>query len=133
MSFEKEKEFLSNYLEPVERDRVTQSQVDNIISNFNNVPKDFIDYMLEIGSGDLVKSSVKIYPGLCDFDDLGLGDVYELENEIKFFGDNYSGDFIGFDLSNLKDEVVEFWHDSIELTYTGKSFREYIREKMSFK
>ncbi|AJH15023.1 hypothetical protein MPR_1848 [Myroides profundi] len=42
-----------------------------------------------------------------------------------FFADNFSGDFIGFDLTN--NQVTEFWHDSQEVYHTGKSFCEYIK------
>ncbi|MEO8239271.1 MAG: hypothetical protein ABI793_12070 [Flavobacterium sp.] len=66
---------------------------------------------------------------LFDFNDLGLEDIYYLHENIKLFGDNYSGDFAGFNIDN-NDEVIEFWHDSNERHYTGKTFGKYIREKM---
>jgi hypothetical protein len=56
-----------------------------------------------------------------------------LPSGVKLFGDNFAGDFAGFDLSSPKDEVVEFWCDSNKVFATGKTFREYIRGKMLFK
>lgn len=112
--------------------KLAESESNDIVTAYPNTPSDFINYLREIGAGN-VGLSFKVYSNLCDFDDLGLGDIYSLSPSIKFFGDNFSGDFAGFDLSNAKDEVVEFWCESNKIFATGKTFREYIREKMLFK
>lgn len=131
MYFDEELKFLKNNTESVERTLLTQEQIDKLESVFQNLPIDYINYLKEVGFGDLMKSLLKIYPSLCDLSDLGLEDVYEMPASIKLFGDNYSGDFVGFDLSDKEDEVIEFWHNSNEVYKTGKTFRNYIREKIS--
>lgn len=131
MYFDEELEFLKNNAKSLERTVLTQDQIDELQSVFQNLPIDYVNYLIEVGFGDLMKSLLKIYPSLCDLSDLGLENVYEIPNDIKLFGDNYSGDFIGFDLSNKDDEVIEFWHDSNQVYKTGKTFRNYIREKIS--
>ena len=55
----------------------------------------------------------------------------KLPENVKLFGDNFSGDFAGFDLTTKNNLVVEFWHDDNKVVNTGKTFREYIREKLS--
>ena len=129
MNFDKEMKALEN-LEKVERDILLRNEIEKLKLSFQNLPNDFIDYLLQIGSGDLIKSSIKIYPSLCDFCDLGLDDVYDLPDRIMLFGDNYSGDFLCFDLTDEKDEVLEFSHESNEVFNTGKTFRGYVREKI---
>lgn len=52
-------------------------------------------------------------------------DIYFLPENIKIFGDNFSGDFIGFDFDK-NGEVVEFLNESEEISWTGKNFKQYI-------
>ena len=135
MSFESELNYLSlnedKESNPNQRQRLTQEEIDGILNEYANAPVDFIDYLKEIGAGNVMSTQFKIYDKLTDFFDLGLDDLYTLPNGVKLFGDNFSGDFAGFDFSKENtDEVVEFWHDSNEIYNTGKTFREYIREKM---
>lgn len=74
--------------------------------------------------------SFNVASSLFDLEDLGLEDHYELKSNIWFFGDNFAGDFAGFDFDQNNGKVVEFWHESGELYYTNKSFQTYIREQM---
>lgn len=112
----------------LERKPISNEQLNTIKSSSTNIPEDFLTYLRIVGAGDLTPSSIKIYPALCDFSDFGLEEVYSVDDGIMFFGDNYSGDFFGFDLTKNEDEVLEFWHDSSSIHNTGKTFREYIRE-----
>jgi len=134
MSFENELNYLNLNEEQEslnQRIVLTQDEVDDILKEYPTVPADFIDYLQEIGIGNIMSSQFKVYGKLLDFVELGLDDIYELPSNTKLFGDNFSGDFSGFDLSKENtDEVVEFWHDSNEVYYTGKTFREFVREKM---
>lgn len=135
MSFKDELDYLTSSEEKGnnfnQRVQLTQAQIDQIKKTNSNIPVDFLDYLMEIGFGSIMYSQFKVYNDLTDFFDLGLNDWHPLPAGVKLFGDNFSGDFSGFDLSKEKtDEVVEFWHDSKEVYYTGKTFREYIREKM---
>lgn len=119
--------FTSNSPNKVNRMPISNTQLDAIRLNSTNIPEDYITYLKVVGAGDLVPSKIKIYPTLCDFSDFGLEEIYLVDDGIMFFGDNYSGDFFGFDLSNSDDEVIEFWHDSETVHRTGKSFREFVR------
>ncbi|MFB9079922.1 SMI1/KNR4 family protein [Flavobacterium procerum] len=134
MSFEKE---LSHLLIMEEKDNIhserkkaTAAEITILKNRYPTLPEEYFDYLLEIGSGTILESQFKVMSNLFDFTDLGLEDVYYLPESIQFFGDNFSGDFAGFDLLQHKNEVVEFWYDSNEIYHTGKTFRQYIREKM---
>ncbi len=134
MKFHKELAFLleSEKLSQVvnERQKLSEHELHDIRRIYPNIPNDFINYLKEIGAGNIGKSQFKITNTLYDFSDIGLDEIYNIPKNIKFFGDNFSGDFAGFDVSQIKDEVIEFWHDSNQLYHTKKTFREYIREKI---
>jgi hypothetical protein len=84
----------------------------------------------EIGSGSFLECQFQVQKYLFDLDDLGLTENYDLKEGIKFFGDNYAGDFSGFDFNDNPTLVVEFWHEDGTIYETNKTFKEYIREKM---
>jgi len=129
LDYLRDNEEISNVMN--KRVLVNQNQLLNILEKHPNVPTDYINYLSEVGAGNVMNSQFNIYGNLTDFIDLGLDDVFSLPNNIKLFGDNFSGDFAGFDLlKNEPNEVVEFWHDSNEIYYTKKSFRQYTREIM---
>lgn len=112
------------------REILTDDQIKGLLEKHPKIPKDYITYLQEIGSGNFRECKFKVQSLLFDLEDLGLEDHYELKSNIYFFGDNYCGDFSGFDFDNNDGNVVEFWHESGELYYTNKSFHNYIREQM---
>ncbi len=91
---------------------------------------DFLDYLKEIGSGAFRECQFKVENYLYDLHDLGLAEHFDLREGIKFFGDNFSGDFSGFDFNSNAGLVIEFWHDDGTVFETRKTFKEYIREQM---
>lgn len=113
-----------------QRNKIADIGLDELKLNNLNIPIDYLIYLQEIGEGSFREGQFKVFGYLLSFDDIGLGGIYDTPDNIKIFGDNFSGDFACFDLSSNKNEVIEFWHDSEELYYTGKAFREYIREQM---
>ena len=134
MRFELEKKFLER-VENIEdktnkKELIDSEKINKLKTQYPNIPNDFLDYLSEIGAGNIRECQFKIQPYLFDFEDIGLENVYKIQNGIKFFGDNYCGDFAGFDLNENDGKVVEFWHDSAEFYYTNKSFHEYIRIQM---
>ncbi len=134
MRFELEKQFLKsveNHEDHTnEKEIINSEKLDALRKDFPNIPADFLDYLSEIGAGNIRECQFKVQSYLFDFEDLGLEDVYQVYDGIKFFGDNYAGDFAGFDFNKNDGKVVEFWHASAELYYTDKSFQQYIREQM---
>lgn len=125
-----EKEFLKKVENNNSRTTLTANQIKDLLSEFLKLPEDYIVYLQEIGFGSFRDFQFNIASSLFNLEDLGLEDHYELKSNIWFFGDNFAGDFAGFDLDQNDGKVVEFWHESGELYYTNKSFQTYIREQM---
>lgn len=134
MNFKTEKDFLSKHEKSDDvsntKQMVTSPHLNKLKEEYSNIPEDYLFYLSEIGAGSIRECQFKVQSYLFDFKDIDLDDIYNIKKGIKFFGDNFSGDFAGFDLSQNNDEVIEFWHDSEQFYYTKMTFREYIREKM---
>lgn len=106
--------------------KISKKDIEDNFINVKGVPLDYLKFINEIGVGN-VDNRIDIKGYLFNFEDIGLDGLYSVPENIQFFGDNFSGDFIGFDL--LKDdEVIEFWHESQKIYYTSKSFKEYITD-----
>lgn len=134
MKYSNELDFLSKVErsedETNKRDILSNSEIESLRREFEGISDDLIDYLQEIGSGSFRECQFKVHNRLFDLEDLGLEDVYQLKDEIKFFGDNFAGDFAGFDFSKDPNLVIEFWHEDGTVFETQKPFKEYIRAQM---
>ena len=114
------------------REIVTEEQIKILVEKHPKIPEDYIVYLKEIGGGNFRECFFKVHPFLFDLEDIGLDEHYDLKENVCFFGDNFAGDFSGFDFDKNDGHVVEFWHETGDLNYTDTTFQEYIREQMSF-
>lgn len=130
INYNLEIEFLKKVEDNNNRTALTVNQIEDLLSEFPKLPEDYIAYLQEVGSGSFRNCQFNIASSLFNLEDLGLENHYELKSNIWFFGDNFSGDFSGFDFDRNDGKIVEFWHESEELYYTNKSFQTYIREQM---
>ncbi len=112
------------------KELLSEEQLTKIIEKYPHAPHDYIAYLKEIGSGNIRECRFKVQPFLFTLKDLGLDQYYEIKSNIVFFGDNFSGDFSGFDLDLNDGLIVEFWHESGHLHYTKKTFYNYIRQQI---
>lgn len=131
--YTQEKEFLSSVEATNQREIISEQQAAKLVSLFPNIPLDYIDYLKEIGAGSFRDSHYMVYSNLMELQDFGLQESYPKASHIKFFGDNFSGDLAGFDLSKKDGFVIELWHDTGELHHTKKKFKDYIRERLKIK
>ena len=133
MKYKFEKAFLEKYEKKEDscnlRQIVTEEEIKNLKESYPSISKDFLDYLKEIGYGAFRECQFKVENYLYDLSDIGL-EHYDLRDGIKFFGDNFSGDFSGFDFNKDADLVIEFWHVDGTVFETNKTFKEYIREQM---
>lgn len=99
--------------------------------NVEGIPADYIDFLREVGCGAVNGNYFNFYGGLVEVDEI-LGDLYdddshpELKN-ILLFGDNFSGDAMGF-LTTDNWSIVEIWHDD-DLSINPieeKTFEEFV-------
>jgi hypothetical protein len=127
--------FLAEREEPSEskmntRHVLTADAVQELQQRFPGLPKDYMDYLAEIGPGAFRECQYVVYDGFIDPGEIFAAHAVEsFGKRILCFGDNFSGDPAGF----LPDEdwrVVELWHDSLYLFDPKKSFGEFIRDKM---
>lgn len=66
----------------------TSQEILDLKNKYPNIPDEFLEYLSEIGSGNIMQSQFKIMNKLFDFKDLVLEDIYDLPENIKLFGDN---------------------------------------------
>jgi hypothetical protein len=134
MTYKEELEFLKVVEDPEDstnnRERLPELEIQALLTKFPSLPSDYTDYLKEIGHGNFRECQFKIMSSLFDLSDLGLENHYSIRPTIKFFGDNFSGDFAGFDLNQNNGLVIEFWHEDGSIYETKKTFREYIRSHM---
>lgn len=134
MEYQKEIEFL-NSVEEIDniqnrRVKLSKTQIDNLKKGTKELPEDYILYLEEVGVGNFRECQFNVHENLFTLKDLGLDEHYDIKSSIKFFGDNFSGDFSGFDFDNEDGKVVEFWHEDGTIYETEKTFKQYIREQM---
>jgi len=129
MNFKQEFDFLQSRNLTKQLHKISQEKINLILKEAPKLPMDFIHFLSEIGSGTIGQSQFKIYDGLVDLSDLGLQEIHS-SIQFKIFGDDFAGDFAGFDTYSGDDLVFEFLHDSNDLVNTGKTFRQYVNQKI---
>ena len=134
MKYSFEKDFLDRNEDKTDftnhREKATEVELKKLKEEYPKIPSEFLEYLSEIGSGSFLECQFQVQKYLFDLDDLGLTENYDLKEGIKFFGDNYAGDFSGFDFNDNPTLVVEYWHEDGTIYETNKTFKEYIREQM---
>ena len=134
MKYSFQKEFLERHENKNDdtnlREQLSENEIRKIKEQYPNISLDFLDYLKEIGSGSFRECQFNVQKYLFDLDDVGLAEYYQIKKSIKFFGDNFSGDFSGFDFDNNPNLVIEFWHEDGTIYETRKTFKKYIQEQM---
>lgn len=110
-------------------DALSEEELKKEVDENPNVPAEYIDFLREIGFGDVGDGYYMIYSGLIApesiFDE---ATAKELEG-IMFFGDDFNGYCGGF-LTNENWKLVEVG-SSCDLYELEMTFEEFIREKIS--
>lgn len=134
MRYSAEADFLRRVEDPDDttnrRRCLSEPELQRLRADHPRLPDDFLDYLREIGAGTFRECQFQVQDYLFTPDDLGLGDLYPVGAHVRFFGDNFSGDFSGFDLAEDSGHVIELWHEDGTVYETGRSFGAYIRERM---
>lgn len=107
--------------------KLSKSKVnENLI--YGDIPQDYRDFLMEVGFGSVADGYFMFYGGLIEAEE-----IYDVANnpEIKkvlLFGDNFSGDAIGF-LPTENWSIVEIWHEDLTIfPREEKNFLEFARK-----
>lgn len=125
MSWKKEFDFLKKQGKLGGLTVFDQGEANELIDLHPGIPKEYLDFMLEIGHGEIHPEQFSIFSGLVEIDHLGLDGEFDFNDTVLFFADLHTGDLAGFNLKN-NFSVVKFDHTSGNLVETGKTFREYM-------
>lgn len=102
---------------------LTTNQIADVLQRHPNVPKDFVDFLQEIGAGTLGPDRYSIYNGMVDATEL-LGEA-EIFDHLLLFGDDFSGVSHGFDTRDW--QMTQIDSSSGSPTKLNMSFEAFIR------
>ncbi len=72
------------------------NRISDLLQRHPDIPKDFVDFLQEIGAGTLGPDTYSIYDGLVDAKEL-LGEA-EMFDRLALFGDDFGGVSHGFEV-----------------------------------
>ncbi len=106
--------------------RLTALQANAIRTKHPGVPEHYLVFLREVGWGSLGGSLI-LYSGPIE-----PGEVFDAEtacglNGLLFFGDNFSGDMIGFDTRNGW-RIIQADHGGVLFTHEGQTVSEFVAD-----
>ena len=104
---------------------ISEAEVISIRAQYPSVPEDYLDYLREVGYGDVGGGSYMIYSGLLQSDEIYDPETAEDLSRVAFFGDDFGGQCAGFDTSK-NWVVVEVESIDNSLSEMSKTFEEFI-------
>ena len=104
---------------------ISEAEVISLRTEYPSVQADYLDYLREIGHGDLGDGSYMIYGGLLRSDEIYDPETAHDLRSILFFGDDFRGQCAGFDTSQ-NWVVVEVESTDLSWSEMSKSFEEFI-------
>jgi hypothetical protein len=108
--------------------RVTKDEINSIIKEHPGVPDDYIEFLEEIGYGDIGENYFMLYGGLVEASVIYDETKAEKLKDIVFLGDYYDGHNIGFS-KKVGWEMVEV-DDNLNITFLNRPFESFIKNKM---
>jgi hypothetical protein len=120
---------LDSLNEPNRRTKLSIIEIDEIANEYKGVPQEYLNYLLEIGYGEIREYSLNFFSGLVTLNDLDLEEHYPVGKNIQYFCTDFCGDMIGFDTFD-NFNIVQLDHELAELRSLGTTFRELIRNSI---
>jgi hypothetical protein len=131
--YDEESAFLRRHEDPntsLERVRLTEAEIAALVTEFPNLPNDYLAYLQEVGWGAFRECQFAIFQPIPYLEDSESGVGPDVEtNRYLAFGHNFSGDTSVFDTKECF-QITEYWHDSRTFHNVQQSFRHYIRACM---
>lgn len=109
-------------------ERVSKDEINVIIKKHHGVPADYIEYLEEIGYGDIGDNYFMLYGGLVEASEIYDESKAEKLKDIVFLGDYYNGHSIGFSKKG-EWEMVNV-DDKHNIIFLNTSFEAFIKNKL---
>ncbi|KNY26736.1 hypothetical protein [Pseudobacteroides cellulosolvens] len=109
-------------------ERMPKDEINVITKEHPGVPADYIEYLEEIGYGDIGDNYFMLYGGLVQASEIYEESKAEKLKDIVFLGDYYNGHSIGFSKKG-EWEMVEV-DDKHNITFLNTSFESFIKNKL---
>lgn len=108
-------------------EKIDEEKISPEIEENHNIPQDYIEFLRDIGYGDIGDGYYMIYSGLIKSDDIFDEETAEELKDILFFGDDFNGYCTGF-LTTKNWKLVEVNGSINELEV---SFESFIKRKLN--
>lgn len=109
--------------------RLSEKTIRNIRNHYEGVPEDYLDYLREIGWGNIGDGCYVVYNMLMEPDFIYGEPIEDDLKEVLFFGDNFSETNSGF-FPPDNWAIVEVDPTSKRLRFQNMTFEQYIRSKV---
>lgn len=107
---------------------VSEARIAALLGEYPSMPADFIDFLVEVGAGNLGGDRYQLYDGLVGPDDI-YGVVEDGLETVTLFGDDLQGFNNGFDTQNW--QVIEVDPTNATFQQVAPSFEAFIRDKIA--
>lgn len=110
---------------PHDLERLSKDEIQALRNEYEGIPEDYLDFLQEMGWGDIGDGLYKLYSGLVDSESIYGEDLEDHLKEVLLFGDDYTGINSGFiPAKNWILVEVEPLHRTIKVQ--NMTFEEYI-------
>ncbi|MGG3927133.1 SMI1/KNR4 family protein [Metabacillus fastidiosus] len=97
------------------------------IVEFTDIPQDYTDFLKEVGYGSVGDSYFMFYEGLIEAEEIFDTEENEELNNVLLLGDNFSGDAVGFLITD-NWSIIEVWHEDLSIVpREEKTFKQFVR------
>ncbi|WP_338749562.1 SMI1/KNR4 family protein [Bacillus sp. FJAT-52991] len=112
--------------------KMSKSKAEKELASID-IPQDYIDFLTEVGFGSVFDGYFMFYGGLIEADEIYDDVDYPEIKNVLLFGDNFSGDAMGF-LPAENWSIVEIWHEDLSIVpREEKTFMEFVSKVFSKK
>jgi hypothetical protein len=110
-------------------EKFSEKELESEIEKYQNTPSDYVDFLREIGYGEIGDGYFMLYSGFVNPSDIYDQTKADKLRYILFIGDDFNGRCIGFENSHLW-ELVEV-DENQKINFLNISFEEFIRDKIT--
>jgi len=107
---------------------LTSLQIDNLRADYPQVTEDYVDFMREIGFGEI--DGYMFYGELVPADEIYGSDTANTLGRVLLFGDDFQGYCAGFDQDNHWT-IIEIDPIRLSIYKINDSFEEFVRKRFS--